>query len=790
MHFQEQRILLSVPHMSGEELRYVQAAFDSNWLSSVGPNIVSFERALEERIGVPAVALSSGTAAIHLGLRLLGVQPGDEVFCPTLTFAATCNPVRYLGAEPVLLDSECKSWCLDPNILETSLRVRADQGRLPRAVAVVHLYGQCADMDPILEACRRYEVPVLEDAAQALGATYKGHPAGTLGDVGAFSFNGNKIITTTGGGALISRNPAWAAKARFWAQQARDPGLAYEHSELGYNYRMSNVLAGIGCGQLGVLDVRIEQRRAIAFRYRDAFADIPGISLMPQAAYGLHTNWLSSFLIDEKELGRSRNELITELDRAQIESRPTWKPMHLQRLYQGCEYYGGAVAEDLFRRGICLPSSSSLSAADQLRVINAVRAVAGVAPLEAGLMEGSGTKAPEFLAVEPTRGAASNGLIDTRDTSIEISRASVESLLGRSAVRLDKSAIRGSLEGETVLITGATGSIGSELCRQIAQFNPAGIVGFDMAESALFEVDVEMRKAFPEVPFYAEIGNIQNRARLDEVLRRYHPNTIYHAAAYKHVPLMETHVFEAIENNVFGTCSLAITAAAHRIERFVLISSDKAVRPTSVMGATKRMAEMVLTGLRSSGTRAIIVRFGNVLESNGSVIPIFRKQIAAGGPVTVTHPEMHRFFMTNSEACQLVLLAAAMGESGHIYVLNMGPPVRILDLARKLIRMAGRDEEDIRIEITGTRAGEKLSEEIGNLLDDTMPTQCENIRVLRDCETDGLELERQIETLRVLCASRDLQGAVQILTETVEGYKPSRELLERMCEGAVSVDVE
>ena len=375
------RILLSVPHMGGNEEAYVKQAFTTNWLSTVGPNLTAFEGEFERRVGLPAVALSSGTAAIHLGLRLLGVGPNDDVFCPTLTFTASCNPVRYLGAEPVFLDSDRATWNLDPNILDDALRERARRNELPRAVIVVHLYGQCADIEPILSICRRYDVPVLEDAAEALGATYHDRPAGTLGSIGVFSFNGNKIITTTGGGMLVSGNQAWVDKARFWSQQARDPGLAYEHSELGYNYRMSNVLAGIGRGQLEVLDLRVRQRRAIAFRYRDAFADLPGISLMPQAAYGLHTNWLSCFLIDEGAFGRSRDRLIQSLDEASVESRPVWKPMHLQALYAGCQHYGGDVAEDLFRRGICLPSSSSLSAEAQLHVVNAVRAAAGAEEL-------------------------------------------------------------------------------------------------------------------------------------------------------------------------------------------------------------------------------------------------------------------------------------------------------------------------------------------------------------------------------------------------------------------------
>lgn len=372
------RILLSVPHMGGNELRYVQEAFETNWLSTVGPNIAAFEREFSARIGLPAVALGSGTAAMHLGLRLLGVGPGDEVFCPTLTFVASVNPVRYLGGRPVLLDSDRETWNLDPNLLADALRERARCNRLPRAVVPVHLYGQPADMDPILEACARYEVPVLEDAAEALGGLYRGKPAGTLGQVGVFSFNGNKIITTTGGGMLVSPNEQWVGKARFWATQARDPGIAYEHSEMGYNYRMSNVLAGIGRGQLEVLDLRVQQRRAIAFRYRDAFADLPGISLMPQAPYGLHTNWLSCFLIEERQFGSSRDDLIRTLDAANIESRPVWKPMHLQPLYAGCAHYGGDVAEDLFRRGICLPSSSSLTEQDQLQVVSAVRRTSGM----------------------------------------------------------------------------------------------------------------------------------------------------------------------------------------------------------------------------------------------------------------------------------------------------------------------------------------------------------------------------------------------------------------------------
>jgi pyridoxal phosphate-dependent aminotransferase EpsN len=364
--------------MCGREQVYANEAFSLNWVSTAGPNLAAFEEAFTRRLGIPSVCLASGTAAIHLGLRLLGVGPGDEVFCSTLTFAASANPIRYLGAEPVFVDSDPDTWNMDPDLLSNALKDRALRNKLPKAIVVVHLYGQCADMDPIMEVCKRFGVPVLEDAAEALGATYKGKPAGTLGEIAVFSFNGNKIITTAGGGMLVARDRQLVEKARFWATQAKDPGIGFEHSETGYNYRMSNVLAGIGRGQLEVLDLRVEQRRAIAFRYRDAFAGLPGISFMPQAAYGLATNWLSCFLIDATGFGCSRDALIQYLDSAGIESRPVWKPMHLQRLFSDCEFYGGAVSKDLYERGICLPSSSSLTKEDQATVIQHVRAASGL----------------------------------------------------------------------------------------------------------------------------------------------------------------------------------------------------------------------------------------------------------------------------------------------------------------------------------------------------------------------------------------------------------------------------
>jgi pyridoxal phosphate-dependent aminotransferase EpsN len=369
----QNRILLSVPHMGGHEQAYVAEAFASNWLSTVGPNIEAFEMEFAARVGGYALATGSGTAAIHLGLRTLGVGPGDRVFCSDFTFVASANPIAYVGAEPVFIDSNSTTWNMDPDLLAEALADSAARNQLPKAVVVVHLFGQCADMDPIMAACARYGVPVLEDAAEVLGATYKGRPAGALGNIAAFSFNGNKIITTTGGGMLVSSNSTWIERARFWSTQAREAGIGYHHRELGYNYRMSNVLAGIGRGQLRVLDARVRQRRAVALRYAEALQDVPGFDLMPQAPYGLHTNWLSCFLVDEEAFGCSRDKLIRYLDRANVETRPVWRPMHMQPLYESCERYGGAVAEDLFHRGICLPSSSSLTKEEQDRVISSIR---------------------------------------------------------------------------------------------------------------------------------------------------------------------------------------------------------------------------------------------------------------------------------------------------------------------------------------------------------------------------------------------------------------------------------
>jgi pyridoxal phosphate-dependent aminotransferase EpsN len=370
------KLYLSPPHMGPAERQLLIDAFDSNWLGTLGPEVDAFEREFAELHGIEgAAALANGTAGLHLALVMLGVGPGDEVFCSDLTFAASTNVIAYQGATPVFIDSERTSWNMDPALLAEELEACARRGKLPKVVIVVDLYGQCADFDPILEACARHGVPVVEDAAESLGAEYRGRPAGTLADIGVFSFNGNKIITTSGGGMLVARRRDWVDRARYLANQARDPVPHYQHSVIGYNYRLSNLLAAIGRGQLRVLSERVAQRRANNAFYRAALGGMDGIEFMPEAAHGRSTFWLTSLTIDPARFGATSEEVRVALNAVDIEARPVWKPMHLQPVFGDYRLCGGAVSTDLFERGICLPSGSNLTDEDRARVVDAVLSV-------------------------------------------------------------------------------------------------------------------------------------------------------------------------------------------------------------------------------------------------------------------------------------------------------------------------------------------------------------------------------------------------------------------------------
>ena len=368
------RIYLSPPHLDGRERELLVNALESNWITTLGPHVDAFEQEMCEKIGVGhAAALVSGTAGLHLALAMLGIEKGDEVLCSDLTFAASANSIVYCGAKPVFIDSNRETWNMDPQLLAQELKACSKKGKLPRAAVVVDLYGQCADYDPIIEICVQYGVPVIEDAAEALGSTYNGNYAGRFGVMGVFSFNGNKIITTSGGGMLVSDKEELINLARFLSQQARDPAPHYEHSQIGYNYRLSNLLAAVGRGQLESLDEKVAKRRATNTFYRKALNDLPGIEFMPEASYGKSNYWLTVILIALEKFGSDRETVRLALEAENIESRPIWKPMHLQPVFKDCRVQGGSVSEDLFDRGLCLPSGTQLTEEDLGRVVEVIR---------------------------------------------------------------------------------------------------------------------------------------------------------------------------------------------------------------------------------------------------------------------------------------------------------------------------------------------------------------------------------------------------------------------------------
>ncbi|SEI92144.1 dTDP-4-amino-4,6-dideoxygalactose transaminase [Bhargavaea ginsengi] len=372
------RIFLSAPHMSGNEQKYINEAFETNWIAPLGPNVNAFEEELATYAGTEgAAALSSGTAAIHLALDLLGVGKGDVVFCSSLTFIASANPIVYLGAEPVFIDSEPETWNMSPVALENAFKETKAAGKLPKAVVVVNLYGQSAKMDELIEICDRYGVPVVEDAAESLGSTYKDKKSGTFGKFGVYSFNGNKIITTSGGGMLVSNDTEELKRARFLATQARDQAKHYQHSVVGYNYRLSNILAGVGRAQLEVLDKRVEEKRAVFERYVEGLGDIEGLEFMPELEETTSNRWLSVMTLNPEMIKVAPYDLIDALEAENIEARPVWKPLHMQPVFDGNKFYAHAedevISEQLFATGVCLPSGTTMTIEEQQRVIKLIR---------------------------------------------------------------------------------------------------------------------------------------------------------------------------------------------------------------------------------------------------------------------------------------------------------------------------------------------------------------------------------------------------------------------------------
>lgn len=369
----QNRLFLSPPHMSGNELTLIEEAFATNYVAPLGPMVDAFEKEFSDYTKIPhVVALSSGTAALHLALRCLGIGPGDIVIAPTLTFIAGISPIIYLGATPVFIDVSAETWTMDVDLLEEELKACARRGKLPKAVIPTDLYGQSCDMEAIKKACLPYGIPVVADSAEAVGSTYKGHSAGYHADASIFSFNGNKIITSAGGGILASHNQKLIDEARFLSQQARDPAPYYQHTTFGYNYRMSNILAAIGRAQLGVLDQRVKRKREIADYYKQYLQEVPGIRFMPEASYGRSNWWLTPILIDENEFGASCEHIRIKLENLNIESRRTWKPMHLQPIFSDVSCVGGKNSEEIFAKGLCLPSGTNMTSGDIDRVIHCI----------------------------------------------------------------------------------------------------------------------------------------------------------------------------------------------------------------------------------------------------------------------------------------------------------------------------------------------------------------------------------------------------------------------------------
>jgi len=367
----KEKIWLSSPHMGGSEQKYIQEAFDANWVAPLGPNVTGLEQDLEQYLqqDVFVGALSSGTAALHLGLILLGVTSGDEVICQSMTFSASANPILYQGATPVFIDSEPETWNMCPIALEEAIVDRVAKGKKPKAIIPVHLYGMPANMDALIAVANKYDIPILEDSAEALGSSYKGKKCGTFGTIGVLSFNGNKIITTSGGGAIVVKSKPLKERAVFFATQSRDNAPHYQHSEIGYNYRMSNICAGIGRGQMEVLDAHVALRRKMHAFYSDFFSSIEGVRVLKEPDSDYFSNhWLSAVVIDEKVIGKTREDLRLAFEEANIECRPLWKPMHLQPVFERYPYYGKNIAETLFVQGLCLPSGSNLTEEDRLRI--------------------------------------------------------------------------------------------------------------------------------------------------------------------------------------------------------------------------------------------------------------------------------------------------------------------------------------------------------------------------------------------------------------------------------------
>ncbi len=787
-----------VPEIGRREIDEVADTLRSGWITT-GPKTARFETEFREYVASRhALAVNSCTAGLHLALAGLGVGPGDEVITTALTFAATVHTILQVGATPVLADVGADG-NIDPDSINARITART------RAILPVHLGGAPCRMDRIWRTARGHGLLVVEDAAHAIGTHYRGSLIGgyndacaTASDAVAFSFYATKSITTGEGGMVTTQDDDLAERMRrrslhgisrdIWERSADHANWRYEVVDSGFKYNMSDIQAAIGIHQLAKIEHFIETRARYARIYSEAFSDVDEIELPAAAENGRHSRHLYAVRLRLERLTLTRAEFMEELRRLGIGTSVHFIPIPLHRYFAdeiGLDIATCPRALEIYERSISLPLYPAMTDQQVRLTVEAVKqVVAGHKRTHVARPErGRGTSDDRDPTDSRTGHYPGRGSVRMPVTT-EASVSAVE-LLGREPVQLDESRMREGIRGRSILVTGAAGSIGSELCRRIAAFEPRRLLLLDQAEGSLLGLHGELRGRFPALSAASHIVNIRDRRGIGDLLDREPVDLVLHAAAYKHVPLMERHPVEAAATNVLGTWNLVEAAREHGVASFLMISSDKAVNPANVMGLTKRAAEIVVASagnrVGAEGSKFVSVRFGNVLGSSGSVAPLFEEQIAGGGPVTVTHPEVRRYFMTMAEAAQLVLEVSTVGEGSRIFVLDMGRPIRIADLAERMIRLRGlKPGDDIEIRYTGLRPGDKLFEELTRERETLLPAHHEKIRIVQapstHAETVGqLSIDAWLEELGQLVARRDNSSVVSHLARLVPEFQPSGE---------------
>lgn len=865
----------SPPLISEEEINEVVATLRSQWITT-GPKVMRFEEEFARFVGAPsALAVSSCTAALHLALLALGIGPNDQVITTPMTFASTVHAVEHVGARPVLVDVEPDTLNLDPNRVADVLRKskagkkvgvgqirqpkqgcvarRATVDEVPRAILPVHLYGHPCDLTSLTEIARAYNLALIEDAAHALPATYKGRIVGSVAPSLAysnficFSFYATKNLTTAEGGMLTGPCEL-LEEARLWSQHgitrsvhqpdSRDRSWKYEVVRPGFKYNMTDIQAAIGLHQLTKLHDFQARRREIVGRYNQAFSHFAELHTpieRPEAGHAWH---LYVLRLNPNRLRISRDRFIEELKIRRIGTSVHFIPIHLHPHYR--DKYGYKpddfpVALREYRRLISLPLNLRMSDEDVEDVIQAVTDIVRhyrrrpvIVPseetpkmfaAEAHLNQNVGEFTIHSRGTDGIEvGAHIDELLDfgnfpevyksdlspvstngkQRERSFKqphhnrapfaprlnykdfflgtlrremLQETSLQQLIGREPVHLDLDLIRQWLQGKRALVTGAGGAIGLEICRQLAACHPELLILFERTENDLYAAGLELGRCLPGGKVASVLGDISDRRKIEEVIKIYSPDVLYHTAAYKHVPLMEHFPLEAMENNIFGTATLALAAQRGRVKKFVYISTDKAVKPIAIMGMTKRVAENLLLSLNGDATAFVVVRLSNILASPGSAFALFLQQICNGEPVTITDVDSRRHFLLLSEAARLVLLAGAIGQGGEIVYLDPGKPVRILDLAKNLIRLFGLEPgEEVPLKVIGLRPGEKLREELATDEDTILPTSHERLFVIRNSRPDRKAFWKQLERLRHLVAIRERNDAVVQLRAMATRY--------------------